>query len=226
MASPQKENGYTAISNEIMEALAKYRIPGQEMQLLWVLLRKTWGWNRKSDYISLSQWARSTGIKRTKCAALLNSLIAKKVVIKDSPQKGTGKASRYRFNKDFETWKASPQKETPVPKKGLLVVPKRGTKVVPKKGLTKEKKEIKERAQNVIQYLNETYNRKFIFTDGTLKHAIARLKEGFTEEDLKRVMDIKWNDEKFDKKYFRPSTLFNSEKFQEYLNEEPKQRYT
>ena len=84
----------------------------------------------------------------------------------------------------------------------------------------------KERAQNVIQYLNETYDRKFSFTDGTLKHAIARLKEGFTEEDLKRVIDTKWNDEKFDKKYFRPSTLFNSEKFEGYLNEKPTPRYT
>ena len=91
MASPQKENGYTAISNEIMEALAKYRIPGQEIQLIWVLLRKTWGWNKKSDYISLSQWAKLTGIKRTKCSALLNSLISKNIIIKGSPQKGTYK---------------------------------------------------------------------------------------------------------------------------------------
>ena len=203
MADPQTENGYLQIAMEIVEALAKHRIPGQEMQLVWVLLRKTWGWKKKEDYIPLSQWAKLSGIKRTKCCTLINSLIAKNLIKKTSPQKGT-----------------------PVPKKGLQPVPKRGTKTVPKRGLSIDKKIIKERAKNVILYLNETYNRRFRFTKGSLNHIRARLEEGFTEEDLKQVIDTKYNDEKFNKKYFRPATLFNSEKFEGYLNEKPTNRYT
>lgn len=226
MADPQTENGYLQIAMEIVEALAKHRIPGQEMQLVWVLLRKTWGWKKKEDYIPLSQWAKLSGIKRTKCCTLINSLIAKNLIKKTSPQKGTISTSKYRFNKDFESWKTSPQKGTPVPKKGLQPVPKRGTKTVPKRGLSIDKKIIKERAKNVILYLNETYNRRFRFTKGSLNHIRARLEEGFTEEDLKQVIDTKYNDEKFNKKYFRPATLFNSEKFEGYLNEKPTNRYT
>jgi len=136
VASPQTENGYLKIAMEIIEALARHRIPGQEMQLIWVLLRKTWGWGKKSDDIPLSQWARLTGIKRTKCCTLLNSLVAKNIVKKSSPQKGTGNANIYGFNKDFETWKSSPQKGTPSPQKGNKAVPKRVINSVPKKGLS------------------------------------------------------------------------------------------
>ena len=46
MANPQKENGYIMIANEIMEALAKYRIPGEQRQCLDVILRKTYGYDR------------------------------------------------------------------------------------------------------------------------------------------------------------------------------------
>ena len=93
-------------------------------------------------------------------------------------------------------------------------------------GDKKKKRNIKEKAVNIIQYLNETYSRNFKVTSGSLKHITARLNEGFTEEDLKQVIDTKWNDQTFDKKYFRPATLFNSEKFEGYLNEKPKQSYT
>lgn len=34
MAEPQKENGYTPIANEIMDALCRIRIPGEERQVL------------------------------------------------------------------------------------------------------------------------------------------------------------------------------------------------
>ena len=47
MANPQKENGYTSIANDIVEALAGIRIPGEARQCLDVILRKTYGWNKK-----------------------------------------------------------------------------------------------------------------------------------------------------------------------------------
>ena len=227
MADPQTENGYLKIAMEIVEALARHRIPGQEMQLIWVLLRKTWGWNKKADNIPLSQWARLTGIKRTKCCDLLNSLIAKNIIKKDSPQKGTGRASKYRLNKNYEEWSASPQKGTPVPKKGLDPVPIRGTKPVPKRGLSIDKKDIYiDRAKKIIDYLNNIGQSKYTYIQGNLKHITARLKEGHTEHECKEVIDKKWNDVMFDKKYFRPKTLFNSENFEGYLNEKPPKRYT
>ena len=56
MASPQLKDGYVAIANEIMDALAHIRIPGEARQVLDVILRKTYGWKKKEDEISLSQF--------------------------------------------------------------------------------------------------------------------------------------------------------------------------
>lgn len=51
MASPQTENGHIDIANEIADKFCSYRLSGQEWQILWVLLRKTWGW--KKSWIGL-----------------------------------------------------------------------------------------------------------------------------------------------------------------------------
>ena len=44
MASPQRENGHIDIANEIADKFCSYRLSGQEWQIVWVVLRKTWGW--------------------------------------------------------------------------------------------------------------------------------------------------------------------------------------
>ncbi len=64
MANPQKENGHVDIANEIMEALAGIRISGEEWQCLCVIFRKTYGWHKKEDWISLSQFNLLTKLKK------------------------------------------------------------------------------------------------------------------------------------------------------------------
>ena len=56
----------------------------------------------------------------------------------------------------------------------------------------------------------------------TQKHINARLAEGFTVDDFKRVVDNMWTDWRGTEweKYLRPSTLFGS-KFENYLNRKP-----
>ncbi|AEX84754.1 DnaD-like replication initiation protein [Marinitoga phage MPV1] len=77
-------------------------------------------------------------------------------------------------------------------------------------------------AIEILDYLNEKANKKFKPTKGNLKYINARLKEKYQKEDFFKVIDLKvkqWiNDPKM-KQYLRPSTLFNSEKFDAYLNE-------
>lgn len=107
MANPQRENGHIDIANEIAEFLARYRLSGQEYQVLWVIWRKTWGWHKKKDAISLSQIAKMTGMKRPAVVRALNKLLQKGVIKKDNSYVRT-----YRFNKDYETWKSSIKKDT------------------------------------------------------------------------------------------------------------------
>ena len=73
----------------------------------------------------------------------------------------------------------------------------------------------------VIKYLNEKANTNYrASTKNTQSFISARLKEGFTVEDFKKVIDVKaknWMGTDFEK-YLRPATLFGT-KFENYLNE-------
>ena len=108
MANPQSENGHIDIANEIVDALAAIRISGEEMQCLWVILRKTYGWKKKFDWIALSQFEGMTGIKRPNIVRALSKLIDKNIVIK----KDNGIKISYGFQKDYKIWKPLSKKIT------------------------------------------------------------------------------------------------------------------
>lgn len=147
MANPQLENGHIDIANTIVDKLCSYRLSGQEWQMIWVILRKTWGWlenpkdknspKKKMDIISLSQFEQFTGIDRRKCHTILKKLILKKVIKKTITQKGDKFIISYGFQKNFDLWKLSPKKVT-ITQKGDGVSPKKVTKLSPKKVNTKE----------------------------------------------------------------------------------------
>lgn len=80
----------------------------------------------------------------------------------------------------------------------------------------------------VIDYLNKKANTNYrASTKNTQSFINARLKEGYTVEDFKKVIDSKskeWLNTDFEK-YLRPATLFGS-KFENYLNEANKKTPT
>jgi len=80
MANPQAENGHIDIAHEIAEALARIRLSGEESQCLWVIFRKTYGWHKKEDKISLSQFTELTGIKKQNVNRALIKLSSKKII--------------------------------------------------------------------------------------------------------------------------------------------------
>src|SRR3990167_1288652 len=82
MASPQKENGYTAISNEILERLVNTPLLGSEYQVLFCIIRKTYGYQKKVDIISLSQFQKATGLSRPTVVKTLKNLVTRKMVVK------------------------------------------------------------------------------------------------------------------------------------------------
>lgn len=71
MASPQTEDGYTAIANEIMEALIAAELSGQEFRIALLVIRKTYGFKKKEDAISLSQMCPSIRLVPTSAPAAL-----------------------------------------------------------------------------------------------------------------------------------------------------------
>lgn len=102
MANPQRENGHIDIANEIAEHLAYYRLSGQEYQVLWVILRKTWGWQKKEDWISLSQFFVLTKMKKPSIIKTINKLLNKNIISKKANENNI----LYSFNKDFDKWKS------------------------------------------------------------------------------------------------------------------------
>ena len=76
--------------------------------------------------------------------------------------------------------------------------------------------------QDVIDYLNEKIGARYKASSSINKRLIdARVKEGYTLDDFKRVIDNKvasWSHDQKMSKYLRPQTLFGT-KFESYLNE-------
>ena len=84
-------------------------------------------------------------------------------------------------------------------------------------------------AQEIVNYLNEKTGKKFnISAESNLKNIRARISEGYQLQDFQNVIDKKssdWNSLIFTNgkpasNYLRPSTLFASKNFENYLNEE------
>lgn len=72
----------------------------------------------------------------------------------------------------------------------------------------------------VLTYLNDKANRNFQTVPANTKLIAARMREGATLEQLKAVVDAKVRDWANDPKmceYLRPATLFNAEKFGQYV---------
>jgi len=96
MSNPQLENGYTKLANELLDQVCLYPLSGRELRVALFVIRKTYGFNKKHDKISLSQFQKGTGLDRTSVCRILKKLVACKPLVKT--EKG------YEFNKNWEQW--------------------------------------------------------------------------------------------------------------------------
>lgn len=105
MASPQKENGYTPISNELLEAFLQYKFPlnTEAPRVLWLFVaRKTYGYSKKNDIISLSQFQNGTNLPRNTVVHWLAYLVKALLLVRGAELLKNG--YNYAINKDFEEW--------------------------------------------------------------------------------------------------------------------------
>ncbi len=152
MANPQKENGHTDIANEVLEQLYSIPLSGSEFRVILFIFRKTWGWKKKEDSISLSQIVTKTKLSRKQACEVVNKLVAKRLLFKNKKY-----INSYSFNKDYDQWVVTERtlggycrpKELP---KGKQIVTETKPKVVTETKHTKEKKETytKERTPSQI----------------------------------------------------------------------------
>ena len=104
MANPQLEDGRTEISNELSEAFARLYLSASESRVLWAILRKTYGWHKKFDRISYTQFEKLTGMNRRHIADAINRLIERKIVTR----RGNNYRLEYGIQKDYDQWELLP----------------------------------------------------------------------------------------------------------------------
>lgn len=108
----QIESGYAPIPNAVLEALARGRFSCYERNVLDVIFRKTYGWSKKSDIISLSQFVDATGIARQHIFHTLKKLVQRNIIFKTVACLGYNKPATYEFNEHFGTWLVLPKQAT------------------------------------------------------------------------------------------------------------------
>jgi phage replication O-like protein O len=107
MASPQPDQ-FTRIANELMEAIPAFKLNGTQLRILFVVLRYTYGFQRKSHELSLRFIADSIGVHKQQVKRELDELIKNKVLIEETAP-SFNQTRVIQFNKDYDEWLISRQ---------------------------------------------------------------------------------------------------------------------
>lgn len=209
------DGGFARIHNAILEALAKARLSGAEFRCVMFLFRKTYGWGKKEDTISLSQWGEGTDAKRHHVMASLNTLVEKKIIYRRLDK---GQTPTYGFNKYVEEWEGIeadskrgerfhkdeevlPEQVT-VTSIGNTPVTKAGNGTVTKTGTHKRKKEnikdnlgggssgLGKQINELISAFSEAANIPCINSDRSKwsKEAKMQIERGLTPDDIREAV--------------------------------------
>ena len=94
---------FTRFPHFIVEAMALTKLSGNEIRILLVIARKTYGWGGEWDIISYSQFEQSTGLPKDSIAKSFRKLVSKNIIeVKNPIQKAW---SPLRINPNFTTWR-------------------------------------------------------------------------------------------------------------------------
>ena len=100
MGNPQIEDGYVRIANELFDAILMSRLSGRQIKVLLAILRKTYGFNKKSDEIGLSQLSEMTSLARSHISVTIKELAALNIIFLS----GGHNARVISINKKYLTW--------------------------------------------------------------------------------------------------------------------------
>lgn len=103
MASPQKENGYTPISNELLDQIIISNFNATQLRIIFAIFRYTYGFHRKSHVLSLSYLATVTGTSKRYVSKELKNLIDRDV-IKVTKNCSYTSPREISVNKNYEQW--------------------------------------------------------------------------------------------------------------------------
>lgn len=100
MGSPQVEDGFTKIANELLDAIIRSPFSKRQYKVLLHLIRKTYGFGKKSDDMTVTQIANATGLTRPHASGTLHELIELNTVLKRDGRHGYV----LTLNKNYRQW--------------------------------------------------------------------------------------------------------------------------
>ena len=209
MANPQKENGYTTIANELLEAIYCGKFSPTEFKMLLFIFRYTYGFNRKVARLSNSFISNGTKIHEVSVSRAITSLIRDNVLI-EQEKPCFNQPRLIGVNKNYESW------QNRLELTELLRVNKNdlGVNKTVKEGLT----ELFTKKENII---NKTIKKENISCSSTdeANALFEKLWKEYTNKKLSRAIQ-KYDNGVKDKQYLMYGGRFFTTGYLDYIDEE------
>lgn len=93
------DDGYTRIANDLLEKIISFPFTLRQQNLLLAIARKTYGYNKKIDWIGNKQLSELTRYPETRCSTTKNELIKMNVLVTKGREVG--------INKNLNEWKSN-----------------------------------------------------------------------------------------------------------------------
>ena len=129
---------FVAFDNVLLERIINLPLSSGEFRCAFFVFRKTIGWDKHVDAISLSQFAKACNLTKRAVCKILIKLENKNIIHRE--RKDTGGSSKFKFNQDFNTWRVVNQ-GSHVVNIGSATSERAFHKVVNRNSYTKESKE-------------------------------------------------------------------------------------
>jgi phage replication O-like protein O len=224
VASPQTENGYTKIANELLEALIRNRISGENMMVLLAIIRQSYGYSKKIAQISLGQISNLTNLDRRNVNRAKKKLLEMNLI----KQHKKGYINSYSLNKNYETWKTDVKNDdtSKCRQKRRQGVVKNDDKSVVKNDtpLKKERKYKESKSSlseiekqfpietKIVNYFISTLDKKLYPNDNQKIEWILEIEKcyrlnGYQYEEIEKIISIFRKDKFWEDKFLSPLKL-------------------
>ncbi|EOE1544267.1 replication protein [Providencia rettgeri] len=151
------DNGYTRIANELLEAVMLANLTQHQLLVFFAIARKTYGYNKKSDWVGNEQLSKLTGMLPHKCSAAKSELVSRGILLAEK--------RHVSINKNIHEWKEKQvyPKKVNLPESGKKTLPESGKSDYPnqvntKDNTTKEKKDNKNTMSEEVRSTDEKSN--------------------------------------------------------------------
>lgn len=145
------KDGYTQIADELIEKLASTKLGGREFRLLMVVIRKTYGYQKSEDWISLSQMADMSVLDKANCSRLVDGLVRRQILT----IRKRGHDRLLSINTQIDHWQDA--------KRGVV---KNDNKVVKNDKISCQKRQETRENDNHNKHINNKHNLKdYVPTD-------------------------------------------------------------